>query len=134
MKMTLKYYYKLYPTQQDCINHLEKIIWNGKPICPYCTTSYQTPLKNTNRYHCNNCNMSYSVSVRTMFHKTRIDLQKWFYLIFILLNTNKKLSTREIAKEINVTKDTAWRMLKMIKQDFIKQQTLLNNIIRNSNN
>ena len=78
--------------------------------------------------------MSYSVSVRTMFHKTRIDLQKWFYLIFILLNTNKKLSTREIAKEINVTKDTAWRMLKMIKQDFIKQQTLLNNIIRNSNN
>jgi transposase-like protein len=37
----------------------------------------QTPLKEKQqRYHCNNCNTSYSVTVGTIFHDTKLDLQK----------------------------------------------------------
>ena len=67
------------------------------------------------RYHCNTCNKSYSVTVGTMFHKTKVDLQKWFYAISLIAN-NENISARQLGKEIDVTKDTAWFMMKRIKE------------------
>jgi hypothetical protein len=34
--MNLVEIYNKFPTQKDCIEHLEKIKWNNKPTCPYC--------------------------------------------------------------------------------------------------
>ena len=28
--------FKRFPTQKDCIAHLEKARWNNGPTCPYC--------------------------------------------------------------------------------------------------
>ena len=67
-------------------------------------------MKDGLRYHCNTCNKSYSVTVRTVFHKSKVDLQKWFYLIHILINTVDKTTVRDIGERIGVTKDTANRM------------------------
>jgi hypothetical protein len=56
-----------------------------------------------------------------MFHKTKVDLQKWFFAIG---QTN--MSARQLAIEIEVTKDTANFMLNRIRiaskksSDFIK--------------
>ena len=30
---------KAFPTEQDCINHLENLRWNGVPISPFDSTS-----------------------------------------------------------------------------------------------
>ena len=70
--------YRTFPKQQDCINHLEKVKWNNKPRCPYCKSTNQTSMPKENRYHCNNCNTSFSVMVGTIFENTKLDLQKWF--------------------------------------------------------
>jgi hypothetical protein len=35
--------YKQFPTQQDCIKHLEKVRWNNEPTCPYCQSKNQSP-------------------------------------------------------------------------------------------
>lgn len=115
--MNLKQVYKEYPTTESCIAFLEKVRWDLKPVCPYCGSTYQTPAPKESRYHCNNCNSSYSVTVRTMFHKTRCDLQKWFYAINIYLNENRKITARDLADKIGVTKDTAWRMIAAIKKE-----------------
>ena len=64
--------YKKYPKQEDCIRHLESIRWKGKPTCPYCKSKNCTPMPKEHRYHCNSCNTSYSVTVGTIFHKTKI--------------------------------------------------------------
>ena len=37
--------YELFPTESDCIAHLEKVRWNGKPICPYCRSDRTTPAR-----------------------------------------------------------------------------------------
>ena len=73
--------YKKFPTHEDCLAYLEKVRWNNVPTCPYCNSTNSTSFKKENRHHCNNCNTSYSVTVGTIFHKTKLDLQKWF-LVF----------------------------------------------------
>lgn len=121
--------YKRFPTQTDCIKHLENVRWNNVPVCPYCNSKNQSPLPKEHRYHCNNCNTTYSVTVQTIFHKTKCDLQKWFLAISLVLNAKKGLSARQLARDIEVTKDTAWYMLMRIRKAFKEYGELLEGII-----
>lgn len=121
--------YKTFPSQLDCIKHLEKVRWNNEPVCPYCQSKNQSPLPKEQRYHCNNCNTTFSVTVQTIFHKTKADLQKWFLAISLVLNAKKGLSARQLARDIEVTKDTAWYMLMRIRKTFVDDAELLEGII-----
>jgi len=123
--------YNQFPKEIDCLKHLEKVRWNGKPICPYgeCKSLRVTPLKKENRYHCNACNTSFSVTVGTIFHKTHIDLQKWFLAIALILNAQKGMSARQLMRDIEVNKNTAWYMAMRIRRAMIEQGELLQNLV-----
>ena len=121
--------YKRFPSENDCIKHLEGVRWNGKPQCPYCKSHNATPLKTESRHHCNNCNTSYSVTVGTIFHHTHLDLQKWFLALSLILNAKKGISSRQLARDIEVTKDTAWSMQMRIREAMVEQGELLSGIV-----
>ena len=121
--------YKKFPDQKACIAHLEKARWNNEPVCPYCKSKKQTPALKESRYHCNTCNTSYSVTVATIFHKTKVDLQKWFLAITLVLNAKKGISARQLARDIEVTKDTAWYMIMRIRKAFTEYGDLLEGIV-----
>lgn len=108
--------FETFPTNDDCIAHIERVRWETTPVCPYCNSPNQTPMPKEKRYHCNNCNTSFSVTVGTIFHHSRLPLQKWFLAIFTVLNTKNDLSARQLGRYINVNKNTAWRMLTKIRQ------------------
>lgn len=113
--------YKIYPTETDCLNHVEKVRWNGNPVCPYCKSTNQTPLPKENRYHCNTCNTTFSVTVGTIFHQTHLPLQKWFLALSLVLNAKKGISARQLGRDLEVNKDTAWRMAMKIRQAMSQQ-------------
>ncbi len=121
--------YKQFPTQDACLLHLEKVRWNGTPVCPYCKSTKTTPMKNEKRHHCNTCNTTFSVTVGTMFHKTKLDFQKWFVAISLVLNAKKGISARQLARDIEVNKDTAWSMAMRIRRAMTEQGELLKGIV-----
>ena len=121
--------YKKYPTQASCIAHLEQVRWNNIPVCPYCKSTNQSPLPKEHRYHCNTCKTTFSVTVGTIFHNTKCDLQKWFLAISLTLNAKKGLSARQLSRDIEVTKDTAWFMAMRIRKAFTEYGDLLEGII-----
>lgn len=121
--------YQKFPTQSDCISHLEQVRWNNNPMCPYCKSTNQTPEKTTHRYHCNNCNTAYSVTVGTIFHHTHLDLQKWFLAMSLVLNAKKGYSARQLSRDINVTKDTSWRILMQVRKSFVEEHEFMMGIV-----
>lgn len=121
--------YKQFPTENACLKHLETVRWNGKPTCPYCKSAKSTPLKNEHRHHCNTCNTSYSVTVGTIFHRTHLDLQKWFLALSLILNAYKGISARQLARDLEVNKNTAWFMAMRIRNAMIEQRELLEGIV-----
>jgi transposase-like protein len=128
--MNIVQIYKQFPTQQSCIEHLERVRWNNNPTCPYCKTQISiTAAPKEKRYHCNYCNMSFSVTVGTIFHKTKCDLQKWFLAISLVLNAKKGYAARQLGRDIEVTKDTAWYMFMRIRKAFVEYPELLNGIV-----
>lgn len=121
--------YKKFPTHSECLTHLEEIKWKGSPTCPYCNSTKSTKTKEDHRYHCNNCNTSYSVTVGTVFHNTKVDLQKWFLAISLILNARKGISSRQLSRDIGVNKNTAWYMLMRLRKAFLDNSELLNGIV-----
>jgi transposase-like protein len=112
----------------ECLTLLEQIRWGGKPKCPYCESTKATAYKSERRYHCNECFTSYSVTVGTLFHKTHVDLHKWFVAIRLVLDSPGGVSVRQLAKEIGVNKNTACYMLERIRKATIEEREVLQHL------
>lgn len=120
----------MFKTQEECLALLEQICWGGIPKCPYCNSTTASLLRRENRYHCNTCFTSYSVTVNTLFHQTHVELPKWFRAIGLVMNHSKELSIRQLATEIGVNKNTASYMLVRIRKAALKEPELLNRLWR----
>ncbi|MBZ5520835.1 MAG: IS1595 family transposase [Acidobacteriia bacterium] len=121
--------YKKFPTETDCIAHIENVRWRGIPTCPYCKATRTTPIKSEQRHHCNSCNTTFSVTVDTIFHHTHLPLQKWFLAISLVLNAKKGLSARQLARDLEVNKNTGWYMGMRIRNAMFEQGELLKGIV-----
>lgn len=129
--MNLVEIFELFPTENDCLSYLEQARWKGKPRCPYCGLTTTTSMPKENRHHCNNCNASFSVTVGTIFHHTRLPLQKWFLAVCLILNAKKGIASRQLARDLKVNKDTAWRISMKIREAMYEpeQRNLLHGIV-----
>lgn len=123
--------YEQFPTEADCIAYLERVRWNNTPSCPYCRSTNSTPEKKSHRHHCNNCNKTYSVTVRTIFHHTHLPLQKWFLAISLILNAKKGISARQFARDLDINKNTAWRISMQVRQAMtqVSERELLTGLV-----
>jgi transposase-like protein len=108
---------KKFSTQKKCLDHLEKVRWNKKPVCPYCGCVGATKVKESIRYHhCGACNKQYSVTVKTIFHDTKLPLQTWFVAIAIITNAKKGVSSLQLARDLKINQKTAWRIGMQIRK------------------
>lgn len=115
-------------SHSECITFLEQIRWKGNPKCPYCESTNATPYKKERRYHCNQCFTSYSVTVGTLFHRSRVDMCKWFIAIALIIGDKEKISVRRLAKEIRVDKNTAMNIIRRINHAKQEEQDILRQI------
>lgn len=86
-------------------------------------------MKKVHRHHCNACNKSYSVLVGTIFEDTKLPLPKWFMAISLILNAKKGISSRQLARDINVNKDTAWYLQMRVRNAMSEGDVLLTGLV-----
>lgn len=124
---------KKFPNQESCIAYLEQARWNGKPVCPYCESDNTNKTYNQDterfRHFCNGCKKSFSVTVGTIFHDSRLPLQKWFLAIDLILNAKKGLSSCQLARDLDVRQATAWSMGHRIRKAMKQDTGLLSGIV-----
>jgi transposase-like protein len=106
-----------FPTEQDCINHLEKLRWDGNVVSPFDDTSKVYKCAG-NRYKCKNTGKYFNVKVGTIFEDTKIPLIKWFMALYIFSSHKKGISSHQLAKDIDVTQKTAWFLLHRLRYAF----------------
>ena len=130
--MTIVQIYKKFPNRAACIKHLENVRWKKDAVCPYCGSSKSSPLPLEQRHHCNTCNTTYSVTAKTIFHNTKIDLQKWFLGLFLILNEEDGISVRQLAQYLKVNKNTACFMVMKIRKAMMTSGNFIRSVIETS--
>ncbi len=96
-------------TREQCIKHLEKIRWGKrKPHCPHCDSGKTKKRNKGIMWHCNSCKKDFSVLYQSIFESSRLPLQKWFQLIYLMLNAKKGISAMQLSRDVGTTYKTAW--------------------------
>lgn len=108
--MNLLTIFRRFPDQESCISHLEGLRWGEEPHCPHCGSckvARKADGDRVGRWNCHDCHASFNVLSGTIFHKTRVPLQKWFLAIGLMVNAKKSLSAYQLARDVELTPQTA---------------------------
>ena len=108
---------KAFPSEQSCIDHLEKLRWNGKVVSPFDENSKVYKCKN-NRYRCSNTKKYFNVKTGTIFDNTKIPLLKWFLALYVFSSHKKGISSHQLAKDVSITQKSAWFLLHRLRHAF----------------
>ncbi len=125
--------YRRWPTREDCIAHLEKVRWGINPTCPYCglaTVARHREALRDDRWQCWDCERSFSVTVGTIFHRSHVDVQRWFLLISLMLSAKKGLSAAQAARDLEMRRATVSSMMRRVREALPVDGKLLAGIAR----
>lgn len=116
---------KVFHNPDVCLKYLKSIRWpNGTISCPNCSCQKIYSLKDgfhhKDRFKCSNknCYSLFTPKFNTIFHGSKAKLDQWFYLLFSYASVNKNFSSRNIAKQIELTQKTSWSMMDKIRRLF----------------
>jgi len=105
-----------FPNEFDCIKYFEKIRWGKIIECPFCKSKNVGVRNKDYRFHCKNCNKSFSVTTKTKLHDTRLTLKQWLYAFSIVSDAKKGLSALQLQRNLNVSYPTAFKMYHAIRE------------------
>jgi transposase-like protein len=104
---------------------LEALRWPDGPYCPHCGNSDQEKVakvegkKQSHRsglYYCNECKGQFTVTVGTVFERSKIPLTKWWLAAHLLNSSKKGISAHQVHRTIGVTYKTAWFMCHRLRE------------------
>ena len=99
--------------------YLEGRRWHGSPSCPLCGAFENITARTGKRigyYRCHDCSGEFTVRTGTAFERSHVPLNKWVYVMYLVVTARKGLSSLQLSKEIGVTQKTAWFMLGRLRE------------------
>ena len=96
---------------------LERVRWPDGPICPNCVVvggHYRLMPKKGSRspvregvWKCRDCRKQFTVTVGTVFHGSKIPLNKWLMAIYLMGDSAKKVNKHELHRRLGITYKSA---------------------------
>lgn len=124
--LTLDQINSRFSTDEASRAYLEAVRWPEGPVCPHCGncqpgTIYDiaaNPAKKVRAglRECKECSRSFTVTVGTIFEKSKIPLRKWLVAWFLLCSSKKGISAHQIMRMLDIgSYRSAWFMMHRIR-------------------
>ena len=111
MTFTVTDFFRQFPTDDACLEHLWNIRFGDEVECEKCgKVGKFYRLRKEPAYSCPRCGHHIHPMVGTPFAKSRTPLQKWFYAMYMFTTTRHGVAAKELQRQLGVTYKTAWRM------------------------
>jgi len=100
---------------------LEARIWPNGPVCPHCgVVGHATLMKGKSHrpglYQCNACREPFSVTVGTLYERSKIPLHKWLAATHLLMAGKKGISALEVGRMLGISKKSSWFLMHRIRE------------------
>ena len=104
-------FFKRFPDDDSCLNHLMKIRFGFELDCPKCQKHGKFHrVKKRPVYECQWCGHQISPMAGTPFERSRTPLQKWFYAMYLFTTSRHGVPAKELQRQLAVTYKCAWRI------------------------
>jgi transposase-like protein len=112
---------KIYTDENAARQHLEQLNWPDGPICPHCgvvdqATKLEGKSTRPGVYKCRACQKPFSVTVGTVFERSKIKLNVWVHAVDLYCASKKGISAHQLHRTLGVTYKTAWFMAHRIRE------------------
>jgi transposase-like protein len=105
--------------------HLEAVRWPEGRVCPHCGNSHQDRIakiegeKQSHRaglYYCNECKGQFTVTVGTVFERSKIPLTKWWLAMHLIAASKKGMSAHQLHRMLGISYKSTWFMMHRIRE------------------
>lgn len=111
--------------------HLEALHWPHGPVCPHCKSkdTKRLPAQRGRKtkaqpegairkgvVQCNACRKQFTVTVGTVFERSKVPLHKWLLATHLIVSSKKGISSHQLHRTLGVTYKTAWFMAHRIRE------------------
>ncbi len=111
-------------SDEQCRSYLEHMRWPKGVHCPKCgvnspySITRKKPSKNFvhSLYRCRACKRQFTATVGTIFEDSKIPLNKWFAVIYLMCASKKGISAHQIHRQLDITYKSAWFMCHRIRE------------------
>jgi transposase-like protein len=121
--MSAAYNAPIFTDENAARDALEAVRWPTGPVCVHCgATDNIARVEGTKKSHrpgllyCNDCKGQFTVTVGTVFERSKIPLTKWWLATHLLCSSKKGISSHQIHRTLGVTYKTAWFMTHRIRE------------------
>jgi len=105
-----------FPDELSCWEYLGKMRWPEGFKCPKCKNDTSCFLSQRKVFQCNKCKKQQSAIAGTIFHKSRVPLQKWFWCIYFMATSKKGTPILYLQGQLNIKSyHTVWLMTHKIR-------------------
>jgi transposase-like protein len=102
---------------------LEARVWPEGPTCPHCGNADKTKIKalqgkahRPGLYQCAECREQFTVTVKTVFERSKIPLTKWLAALFLMTASKKGISAHQVHRMLDVSYKSTWFMMHRLRE------------------
>jgi len=101
---------------------LEARVWPNGPVCPHCgatgddVTALQGKAHRPGLYQCSQCREQFTVTVKTVFERSKIPLSKWLAALFLLTASKKGVSAHQVHRSLGISYKSSWFMMHRLRE------------------
>ena len=101
-------------------DYLAKLRWPTGPVCPHCRSQegayrLEGEAHRVGLLKCKDCREQFSVTVGTVFERSKIGIAKWLMAVQLMCSSKKGISAHQLGRTLGVSYKTAWFMAHRIR-------------------
>ena len=104
---------------------LEARVWPEGPNCPHCGNADQDKITKLEGdahragvYQCNEpkCRLQFTVTVNTVFERSKIPLTKWLAALFLMNASKKGISAHQVHRMLGISYKSTWFLMHRLRE------------------
>jgi len=102
---------------------LEARVWPNGATCPHCGNADAEKIKKlegkahrAGLYQCAECREQFTVTVKTVFERSKIPLTKWLAALFLMTASKKGVSAHQVHRMLGVSYKSTWFMMHRLRE------------------
>src|SRR5688572_11172700 len=101
---------------------LEARVWPNGAVCPHCgvtgddVTKLEGEAHRAGVYQCKECRQQFTVTVKTVFERSKIPLSKWLAALFLMTASKKGISAHQAHRMLGVSYKSTWFMMHRLRE------------------
>lgn len=109
-----------FSTEQACREYLTKLRWPSGFVCPNCQAT-SAWVDRRHRWSCQTCCRQTTVTAGTIFERTRLPLQLWFRVVWLVTSQKSGASALGLHRVIGFgSYETAWTWLHKLRRAMVR--------------